>query len=50
MISPVDKPHLTFEDDYVTVIDSTGRSAVKYYSDPDMLTSSGKEVQILVGS
>ena len=38
---------MTFEDDYVTVGDSTGRSAVKYYySDPDMLTSSGKEVQM----
>ena len=37
--------HLTFESDYVTIGDKTGRSAVKYYySDPDMLTSSAKDV------
>ena len=41
----VDGAHLSFESDYVTIGDKTGRSAVKYYySDPDMLTSSGKDV------
>ena len=38
--------HLSFESDYVTIGDKTvSRSAVKYYySDPDMLTSSAKDV------
>ena len=41
----VDGANLSFESDYVTIGDKTGRSAVKYYySDPDMLTSSGKDV------
>lgn len=41
----VDSANLSFESDYVTIGDKTGRSAVKYYySDPDMLTSSGKDV------
>lgn len=41
----VDSPNLSFESDYVTIGDKTGRSAVKYYySDPEMLTSSGKDV------
>tara|TARA_B000000532_G_scaffold239314_1_gene228710 strand:+ start:201 stop:878 length:678 start_codon:yes stop_codon:yes gene_type:complete len=45
VLTLVDKPHLTFEDDFVTVGDQTGRSAVKYYySDPEMLTSSNKDV------
>lgn len=41
----VDKPRLTFKEDYVIVNDSSGRSSVKYYfSDPDMLTHSSKSV------
>ena len=45
VLTLVDKPHLTFEDDFVTVGDQTGRYAVKYYySDPEMLTSSNKDV------
>lgn len=39
VLSLVDKPNLSFADDYVIVSDSVGRSKVKYYfSDPDMLT------------
>ena len=43
----VDKPVLSFEKDYVVVGDSTGRSKVKYfYSDPDMLTSPSKDINL----
>ena len=45
VLSLVDSPRLKFEKDYVTVGDSTGRSSVKYfYSDPEMLTSPGKDI------
>ena len=45
VLSLVDSPRLTFEKDYVTVGDSTGRSSVKYFfSDPEMLTSPGKDI------
>jgi hypothetical protein len=41
----VDRPNLKFEDDYVVVGDSTGRSRIKYfYSDPDMLTTPSKDI------
>ena len=41
----VDNPHLNFEDNYVTVSDSSGRSSIRYhYSDPDMLTSPSKDI------
>ncbi len=43
----VDKPVLSFEKDYVVVGDATGRSKVKYfYSDPDMLTSPSKDINL----
>ena len=43
----VDKPVLSFEKDYVVVCDATGRSKVKYfYSDPDMLTSPSKDINL----
>jgi hypothetical protein len=39
VLNLVDKPNLSFTDEYVIVSDSVGRSKVKYYfSDPDMLT------------
>ena len=43
----VDKPVLSFEKDYVVVGAATGRSKVKYfYSDPDMLTSPSKDINL----
>jgi len=45
VLSLVDSPRLKFEKDYVVVGDSTGRSSVKYFfSDPEMLTSPGKNI------
>lgn len=41
----VDNPVLKFEEHYVTVSDTSGRSSIKYhYSDPDMLTSPSKDI------
>ncbi len=41
----VDTPNLKFEDDYVIVNDSTGRSKVKYfYSSEDTLTTPQKDI------
>ena len=41
----VDAPRLKFEDDYVVVNDSTGRSKVKYfYSSEDTLTTPQKDI------
>ena len=41
----VDKPNLKFEDDFVIISDTTGRSKVKYfYSDIEMLTTPTKSV------
>jgi hypothetical protein len=45
VLSLVDKPNLTFSEDYVTVGDSTGRSKIKYFfSDPEMLTAPNKDI------
>lgn len=47
VLSLVDQPRLKFESDFVVVSDSTGRSSVKYfYSDPEMLTSPGKDINM----
>jgi len=47
VLSLVDQPRLKFESDFVVVGDSTGRSSVKYfYSDPEMLTSPGKDINM----
>ena len=47
VLSLVDSPRLKFEKDYVVVGDSTGRSSVKYFfSDPEMLTSPGKDINM----
>lgn len=47
VLSLVDTPRLKFEKDYVVVGDSTGRSSVKYFfSDPEMLTSPGKDINM----
>ena len=41
----VDKPNLSFEDEYVTISDSTGRSKIKYfYSSRDTLTTPSKDI------
>ena len=43
----VDTPNLTFEDDFVIVQDSTGRSKVKYfYSAEETLTTATKDVKM----
>lgn len=40
----VDKPHLKFSKEFVTVVDSTGRSKVKYFfTDPENLTHPTKK-------
>jgi hypothetical protein len=45
VLSLVDTPNLKFEDDYVIVNDSTGRSKVKYfYSSEDTLTTPQKDI------
>lgn len=47
VLSLVDTPNLVFQEDYVTVGDSSGRSKVKYFfSDPEMLTKPGKNVNM----
>ena len=41
----VDKPNLSFEDEYLTISDSTGRSKIKYfYSSMDTLTAPSKDI------
>lgn len=41
----VDEPQITFGDKSCTISDSSGRSSIEYYfSDPDMLTTSTKEL------
>ena len=41
----VDKPNLSFKDDYVLVTDASGRSQIKYfYSSEDILTTSQKGI------
>ena len=45
VLSLVDQPRLKFEDDYVLVSDTSGRSRIKYfYSDIDMLTTPAKDI------
>ena len=47
VLNLVDGPRLKFEEKYVLVGDSTGRSKIKYYfSDPEMLTSPTKEISM----
>lgn len=44
-LSLVKNPSMTFSDDYLTVNDGSGLSAIKYfYSDPDMLTAPNKDI------
>ena len=41
----VDKPNLSFEEDYIMVRDSTGRTNIKYfYSSEDTLTTPNKDI------
>lgn len=43
----VDKPRLKFEDEYVVIGDSTGRSQVKYFFSPEeTLTSPSKDIKM----
>jgi hypothetical protein len=45
VLNLVEDPELTFTDEHVTVSDSTGRVAVKYFfSDPSILTSPTKDI------
>ena len=45
VLSLVDTPRLKFDDDYVTIGDSTGRSKVKYFfSAEEMLTTPQKDI------
>tara|TARA_R110000796_G_scaffold48881_2_gene116975 strand:+ start:2537 stop:3211 length:675 start_codon:yes stop_codon:yes gene_type:complete len=45
VLSLVDSPRLKFEDSYVLVTDSAGRSRIKYfYSDIEMLTTPSKDI------
>ena len=45
VLSLVDTPDLNFQDDFVTVKSSAGRSQVKYfYGDPSILTSPAKDI------
>lgn len=47
VLSLVDSPNLKFSENYVVIGDSTGRSSIKYFfSDTDMLTSPGKDVNM----
>lgn len=46
VIGLVSSPRLTFKKGYVLINDTSGRSSIKYYfSDPDMLTYSSKQVR-----
>jgi len=47
VLNLVDGPRLKFEEKYVLIGDSTGRSKIKYYfSDPEMLTSPTKDISM----
>jgi hypothetical protein len=47
VLNLVDGPRLKFEDNYVFIGDSTGRSRVKYFfSDPEMLTTTEKNIEM----
>mgnify|MGYP003642180888 CR=1 FL=1 len=44
-LSLVDSPRVTFDDNFATISDGSGRSRVKYFfSDPENLTSPAKEI------
>ena len=44
-LSLVDSPNLKFEDDYVVISDSVGRTRIKYYySSPEVLTTPTRDV------
>lgn len=47
VLNLVDSPRLRFEDTYVMIGDSTGRTEIKYFfSDPEMLTSTSKPISM----
>ena len=49
-LSLVDKPTLTFADEYVTISDSTGRSSIKYFFSPEeTLTTPSKDINMPEG-
>lgn len=46
VLNLIDDPDLTFEDKYILITSSSGRSRIKYYyQDPDMLTDIPKGIQ-----
>src|SRR6056300_254905 len=50
VLSLVDTPRLKFEDEYVTIGDSTGRSKVKYFFSPEeTLTTPQKDIKMPEG-
>lgn len=47
VLNLVDSPRIAFEEKFLTISDGSGRSSVKYfYSDPNILTSSNKDVSM----
>lgn len=41
----VERPNISFSDDYATITDGSGLSSIRYfYSDPDMLTTPTKDI------
>jgi hypothetical protein len=45
VVSLLDSPRLTFDNDYVLIGDGSGRSRIKYfYSDPSILTTPSKDI------
>lgn len=45
VVSLLDNPRLTFNDDFVMIGDGSGRSRIKYfYSDPSILTTPSKDI------
>ena len=47
VLSLVESPRIAFEEKFLTISDGSGRSSVKYfYSDPNILTSSSKDISM----
>ena len=47
VLSLVESPRIAFDDKFLTIADGSGRSSVKYfYSDPNILTSSSKDISM----
>ena len=47
VLSLVESPRIAFDEKFLTIADGSGRSSVKYfYSDPNILTSSSKDISM----